>query len=98
MADFVPKDLTGSLFKNDRKNTDKHPDYTGSIVVNGQEFWLSAWLKDGKRGKYMSLGLRAKEGAVQGRQPAGGSRNSYAEAKGKSAPSYAEELDDEIPF
>ena len=101
MADFVPKDMTGTLFKNDRKNTDKHPDYTGTLVVNGQEFWLSAWLKDGKRGKYMSLGLRAKDDAGQARQPAKETRNSYAEAKGKpatAAPTYAEELDDEIPF
>lgn len=32
MADFVPKDMTGTLFKNDRKNTDKHPDIR---VVDG---------------------------------------------------------------
>jgi len=90
MADFVPKDLTGSLFKNDRKNKDTHPDYTGTVMVGGQEYWLSAWLKDGKRGKYMSLGLKLKEDAAQGRQPApsgGGRQQSYAEA-----------LDDEIPF
>lgn len=36
-----------------------------------------------------------------GAEPAASGRNSYAEAKGKpatAAPSYAEELDDEIPF
>ena len=44
----------GVLFKNDKKETDNHPDYKGRIDVNGQEYWLSAWIKDRKDGgKYM---------------------------------------------
>lgn len=53
---------TGSLFKNDQKATENHPDYKGSVNANGQEFWLSAWIKTSKAGKkYMSLSLTAKE-------------------------------------
>lgn len=90
MPDFVPKNLTGSLFKNDRKNTENHPDYTGTIVVNGQEYWLSAWLKDRPSGgKYMSLGLKPKDAPAQTRQ---------APTRQPEAGSYAEVLDDEIPF
>jgi len=46
---------TGVLFKNDKGDNPKRPDYKGSINVNGVDRWLSAWIKDGKNGKFMSL-------------------------------------------
>jgi hypothetical protein len=51
----------GVLFKNDRKESERHPDYKGNINVGGQEFWLSAWIKDGRSGKFMSLSVQPKE-------------------------------------
>jgi uncharacterized protein (DUF736 family) len=59
---FEQKDNSGSLFRNDKKESDNHPDYTGSIVVDGVEHWLSAWLKTSASGtKYMSLSVRRKD-------------------------------------
>lgn len=59
----------GVLFKNDRKTTENHPDYTGKLDVGGQEFWLSAWIKEGQRGKFMSLSVKPKEDQPRQQQP-----------------------------
>ncbi len=60
MADYDNTNR-GVLFKNDRKDQDSHPDYKGSININGTEFWLSAWIKDGQKGKFMSLAVKPKD-------------------------------------
>jgi hypothetical protein len=48
------KDGNFSLFKNNRKEKETHPDYAGSIMINGKEHYLNAWLKEGKNGKFFS--------------------------------------------
>jgi hypothetical protein len=52
---------SGALFKNDKKGVENRPDYTGKLDVEGTEYWVSAWVKDGKSGKFMSLSIKPKE-------------------------------------
>ena len=53
---------SGALFRNDRKETDKHPDYRGEINVGGTDYWISAWLKtSGKGTNFMSLAVTPKD-------------------------------------
>jgi len=52
------KEGAGSLFKNTRKTTDSHPDFTGSIMLDGKEHWFSAWVKESpKAGKFFSVSV-----------------------------------------
>jgi hypothetical protein len=51
----------GAIFKNDKKTTDNHPDYTGKLDVDGAEYWVSAWIKTGKSGKFMSLSVKPRD-------------------------------------
>lgn len=52
----------GMLMKNQNKTADNHPDHSGSINVNGVEFWLSGWVKESKAGKkFLSLSIKPKD-------------------------------------
>ena len=74
----------GSLFKNDRKDDAKFPDYKGSINVDGTDYWLSAWIKISKDGnKFMSLSVKNK--------------NADASLQPKKKVKQ-EEFDDSMPF
>lgn len=56
----IRKDFGGALFQNDRKDSERWPDYKGGITINGVEYWLSAWWKEGTQGRPKFLSLSAK--------------------------------------
>lgn len=58
---YERRDNSGSLFKNTQKKTDNHPHYRGDGIINGQDVWISAWLKSGKKGTFMSLAFSPKD-------------------------------------
>jgi hypothetical protein len=55
------RDNSGVLFKNDKIENDRSPTYKGNITVDGKDYWLSAWVKEGKSGKFMGLAVSPKE-------------------------------------
>lgn len=57
---YEKRDNSGVLFKNDEKEGNR-PDYKGWGTINGQDVWLSAWVKEGKNGKFMSLAFKNKD-------------------------------------
>lgn len=52
----------GVLFREQEKKSDKHPDMTGEINVDGVEFRLAGWTKESKNGrKFLSLAVTPKQ-------------------------------------
>jgi hypothetical protein len=51
---------SGALFKNHDKADPKHADYNGSINVDGTDYWINGWIKEGARGKFLSLSVKPK--------------------------------------
>ena len=33
----------GAIWKNDNKEKETHPDFKGSVNVDGREYWVAAW-------------------------------------------------------
>ena len=86
---YQQKDNSGSLFKNDRKESDTHPDYKGTALVDGVEHWLDAWINEASDGrKYLSLKLKPKEARGNGDPP-----------RSRPQPAaFDTDLDDDVPF
>lgn len=78
----------GSIWKNDRKEKDTHPDFTGSYMdLDGTEFWVSAWKrKEGAAAKAPALSFSMQR------------KNEDAKpvSNGRKAP--ADDMNDDIPF
>lgn len=49
MKELELKEMGGIVFKNDRKTEDKHPDFKGQILIDGERFDIALWeLRSGK--------------------------------------------------
>lgn len=78
------KDNSGSLFRNEKREKDTHPHATGTVMVDGVEYWISAWTKDGAKGKFQSLSFKRKE--------------QKSEIPRQAADPRRQDLDDDLPF
>jgi uncharacterized protein (DUF736 family) len=47
----------GALFTNDQKGNEKAPNYKGKLNVNGKEYEIAGWVRQGKSGSFLSLTL-----------------------------------------
>ena len=59
------KDNSGTLYRNRKKESDKQPDVRGSATIDGKEYWLSGWTKQGDKGKFVSLAFSPKDKTVE---------------------------------
>ena len=104
----------GAIWGNDKKTTDNHPDFRGSINIEGVEYWLSAW----KRGPQAAQNAPSLKFSVQRKEPVEPPQYSTAPQSQQQAPqrqppqqqapqqaqqpapaaSGFDDFDDDIPF
>lgn len=85
----------GSLFKNENKTTDKHPNLKGRVMLpNGEVRWVSAWTKKTSAGEnWLSISI----GDLCQQQSGGGMvLDDHNKAKANGFQPVAH--DDDIPF
>jgi hypothetical protein len=90
MSDFDNTNR-GSIWKNERKTKDTHPDFTGSMNIEGREYFVDGWRRKegaGPKAPAMTLRVKAKDA-----QPGGHPDRFRNEPAGSAA-----RLDDDIPF
>jgi len=62
---FEQRDMSGSLFKNKKREKDTHPNATGTCMVAGVEYEVAAWTKPDKNGNpWQSLSFKPKSREV----------------------------------
>lgn len=96
MADYDDTNRGAMFFESD-KESDRHPDYKGTINVDGKDYWLSAWDKVSKNGKnYISISVKLKESRIE--------QSGYEKAKAVASSLKKDVTDtdtinlDDIPF
>ena len=66
---YEQRENSGTLFRNEKGDNPARPDYRGEALVDGVEYRVSAWVKDGKKGKFLSMAFEAKEERPAEREP-----------------------------
>jgi uncharacterized protein (DUF736 family) len=88
--EYEKKDNSGALFKNDKKESDSHPDYKGSAMIDGSDYWVNGWINTSKAGtKYMKFSYSAKEQVHA---------NGFQQVQQAMAPKIEPLSEDDIPF
>lgn len=57
---YQQRDNTGTLFRNERRENDNHPNARGTAIIDGVEYEVSAWTKHGQKGAFQSLAFKRK--------------------------------------
>lgn len=81
---YEKKPNTGSLFTKDKQGNPNRPDFGGDVLIDGKEYWVSAWAKMSPKGQpWFSMSFKPKD-------------EKPVYDKARSAP--VDDLEDGIPF
>jgi uncharacterized protein (DUF736 family) len=63
----------GALFREREKKSEKSPDYTGRVQINGTKYRLAGWVRESKAGqRFLSLAIEEAQGGIGARLEQGG--------------------------
>lgn len=82
------KENSGTLFRNEKKEKDTHPNMTGKAMIGGILYYVSAWTKEGSKGKFQSLAFKPVNG---------GQQQQSSRRENRSTPNF-NDMDDDIGF
>ena len=93
MSDFIPRDGSGSLFRNNKRDKDTQPNARGDAMIGGVLYEISAWTKKDKNGNpWQSLAFKPKEA----RPDAGPAEVAWGSDRPKDQ--AASDFDDDLAF
>ena len=111
---YETRDNSGTLGRNDRATTDKHPSHKGKARIAGVDYWISAWVKEAKAtgSKFFSLSFEpcetqdtqfGNEGTKQAQGATDGTRDGSGQGVGAQGASRGSKGayqadDDSLPF
>ena len=65
----------GTLGKNNRREKDTQPEYTGKCDIEGKMYWINGWVKEANGSKFFSLSFKAQDEKPQERPQAKSSQD-----------------------
>ena len=68
---WEPRDMSGTLHKRkpEERRSERSSEYSGKVMINGQQFFIDAWIKEGQNGKFFSLAFKPMDGAQRSSAP-----------------------------
>lgn len=86
----------GSIWRNERKEKDTHPDFTGTINVDGVEYFCDAWKRRpdaSERAPALTFSVKRKD-----KQPGKGRTDSQRSVDAQRPAAQQDDFDSDVPF
>ncbi len=61
---YEQKPGQGSMFRADKKGVENRPDYEGTANIDGTTYRIAGWIKEGAKGKWLSLKIEVPRPAA----------------------------------
>lgn len=80
---YQQKEMSGTLFRNDKGGVESRPDVRGECLINGVLYTIAGWRKEGPKGPFSSLSFQPKQDRQEAPRQSGTevAKNAYSRAR-----------------